>query len=102
MKIGYNIKISSPFPSDLTKSGIAVFLCLGDKFDFASEKNRLEKKIAKLEEEFEKIGRKIDNQDFLSKAPKDVIENQHKKREMISKNRVKLIENMDKVKSFLK
>ncbi|MFH1904573.1 MAG: valine--tRNA ligase [bacterium] len=101
VKIGYNIKVSSPFPSDLTKSGIAVFLCLGDKFDFASEKNRLEKKIAKLEEEFEKIGRKIDNQDFLGKAPKDVIKNQHKKREMISKNRVKLIENLDKVKSFL-
>ena len=101
VKIGYNIKISSPFPSDLTESGIAVFLCLGDKFDFTSEKNRLEKKIAKLEEEFEKIGRKIDNQDFLGKAPKDVIENQQKKREMISKNRVKLIENLDKVKSFL-
>ncbi|MDO9464956.1 MAG: valine--tRNA ligase [bacterium] len=101
VKIGYNIKVSSPFPSDLTKSGIEVFLCLGDKFDFASEKNRLEKKIAKLEEEFEKIGRKIDNQDFLGKAPKDVIKNQHKKREMISKNRIKLIENLDKVKSFL-
>lgn len=101
VKIGYNIKVSSPFPSDLTKSGIAIFLCLGDKFDFASEKNRLEKKIAKLEEEFEKIGRKIDNQDFLGKAPKDVIENQHKKREMISKNRIKLIENLDRVKSFL-
>jgi valyl-tRNA synthetase len=54
VKIGYNIKVSSPFPSDLTESGIAVFLCLGDKFDFASEKNRLEKKIAKLEDEFEK------------------------------------------------
>ena len=102
VKIGYNIKVSSPFPSDVTKSGIAVFLCLGDKFDFASEKTNLKKKIAKLEGEFEKIGRKIDNQDFLRKAPKDVIANQQKKREMISKNRVKLIENLNKVKSFLK
>ncbi len=102
VKIGYNVKISSPFPSDVTKSGITVFLCLGDKFDFASEKTNLEKKIDKLEDEFEKIGRKIDNQDFLRKAPKDVIENQQKKRVRISENRIKLIENLDKVKSFLK
>ncbi len=42
--------------------------------DVTAEKDRLEKEITKVEKEISKISGKLNNQDFLEKAPDVVIE----------------------------
>lgn len=56
-----------------------VFVVLKDILDFESESNRLRKEISKLEKEFVVTQRKLSNEDFLQKAPSDVIEKEREK-----------------------
>jgi valyl-tRNA synthetase len=58
---------------------IEVFVILKDILDFESEANRLQKAIAKLEKEFGLTSRKLSNDDFLQKAPHEVIDKEREK-----------------------
>lgn len=58
---------------------IEVFVVLKDVLDFESEANRLQKELAKLEKEFGTTNRKLSNDDFLQKAPQDVIDKEREK-----------------------
>jgi len=49
---------------------------LGDVIDIDAEKGRLTKEIAKLDDEIGKIAKKLGNEQFLSKAPDDVVAEQ--------------------------
>jgi valyl-tRNA synthetase len=60
-------------------SNIEVFVVLKDILDFESEANRLQKEIAKLEKEFGLTNRKLSNDDFLQKAPHEVIDKEREK-----------------------
>lgn len=61
--------------------GDTVFaLPLGDVIDLDAEKARLAKDIAKLEDEIGKVDKKLNNEQFTSKAPESVIEDQRKRR----------------------
>jgi valyl-tRNA synthetase len=66
---------------------VEVFVLLKDVLDFDSESKRLEKELAKLEKEFGYTQKKLSNEDFLGRAPADVIE---KEREKGTRLRVKL------------
>ncbi len=56
-----------------------VFVVLKDILDFENESNRLQKEIAKLEKEFGLTHRKLSNDDFLQKAPHEVIDKEREK-----------------------
>lgn len=56
-----------------------VFVVLKDVLDFEGELNRLQKELSKLEKEFGVTHRKLSNEDFLRKAPPDVIEKEREK-----------------------
>lgn len=56
-----------------------VFVVLKDILDFESESKRLQKEIGKLEKEYGMTQRKLTNEDFLQKAPPDVIEKEREK-----------------------
>ena len=56
-----------------------VFVVLKDILDFESESNRLQKELAKLEKEFGLTHRKLSNDDFLQKAPHEVIDKEREK-----------------------
>jgi valyl-tRNA synthetase len=58
---------------------VEVFVILKDILDFDSESNRLQKELAKLEKEFGLTHRKLSNDDFLQKAPHEVIEKEREK-----------------------
>ena len=58
---------------------VEVFVILKDVLDFESESNRLQKELGKLEKEFGLTYRKLSNDDFLQKAPHDVIEKERDK-----------------------
>lgn len=72
--------------------GEAVFaLPLGDVIDIAVEKARLSKDIAKLSDEISKVDKKLNNEQFISKAPDEVIQEQRARRDE-AKDRRNLIE----------
>jgi valyl-tRNA synthetase len=55
-------------------------LPLGDVIDFAKERTRLEKELQKAESEIARVDAKLNNPDFVSRAPEDVIDEQKEKR----------------------
>ncbi len=57
-----------------------VALPLGDVIDFAKERTRLEKDLKKAREEIARFDAKLSNEQFVSKAPEDVLTEQREKR----------------------
>jgi valyl-tRNA synthetase len=53
---------------------------LGDVIDFAKERARLEKDLAKARSEIGKIDAKLGNPDFVSRAPEEIIDEQKERR----------------------
>jgi valyl-tRNA synthetase len=55
-------------------------LPLGDVIDFAKERARLQKELQKAEGEIARVDAKLNNPDFVARAPEDVIDEQKEKR----------------------
>jgi valyl-tRNA synthetase len=53
---------------------------LGDVIDFAKERVRLEKELKKAQEEIARFDDKLNNADFVARAPEEVIDEQKEKR----------------------
>jgi valyl-tRNA synthetase len=76
----------------------SVFVDLEGIIDFAKETRRLEKEINKLTVELTKVGRKLENEGFLNKAPADVIEKVRDKQSALLEKQQKLQMNLDRIK----
>ena len=74
----------------LVVGGTTVALALGDVIDLAAERKRLEKEIAKADQELAKIAGKLNNAAFVAKAPPEVIEEQRERSEETTRARTKL------------
>jgi valyl-tRNA synthetase len=57
-----------------------VALPLGDVIDFAKERARLEKDLKKAQDEIARFDAKLSNEQFVSKAPEEVLAEQREKR----------------------
>jgi valyl-tRNA synthetase len=57
-----------------------VALPLGDVIDFARERQRLEKDLKKAQDEIARFDAKLGNEQFVAKAPEEVLEEQRAKR----------------------
>ncbi len=55
-------------------------LPLGDVIDFDKERQRLEKELKKAQDEIARFDAKLNNEQFVAKAPEDVLEEQRGKR----------------------
>ncbi|HTO41797.1 MAG TPA: valine--tRNA ligase [Rhizomicrobium sp.] len=55
-------------------------LPLGDVIDFAKERARLEKELKKAQDEIARFDAKLSNEQFVSRAPEDVLNEQREKR----------------------
>jgi valyl-tRNA synthetase len=77
-----------------------VFVFLEGIIDFSQEAQRLEKEIAKLEAELGANFRKLNNEDFLNKAPADVVEKVREKHDALLEKQQKLQNNLDKIKAI--
>jgi valyl-tRNA synthetase len=81
-------RLASAEPSDALPSGSAQFvlgeatvaLPLGDVIDFAKERTRLEKELKKAEDEIARFDAKLNNEQFTSRAPEEVLTEQREKR----------------------
>jgi valyl-tRNA synthetase len=76
----------------------SVFVDLEGIIDFAKETQRLEKEINKLSIELTKVGKKLDNEGFLNKAPADVIEKVRDKQSALLEKQQKLQMNINRIK----
>jgi valyl-tRNA synthetase len=65
-------------------------LPLAGVIDIAVEKARLEKEVAKLDGEIAQIDKKLGNEQFVAKAPEEVIEEQKQRREAAVERRAKI------------
>ena len=59
---------------------IVAALPLGDVIDLAKERTRLEKELQRAQAEIAKIDAKLENADFMARAPEDVVEEQRERR----------------------
>jgi valyl-tRNA synthetase len=81
-------RLTSAKPADALLKGSAQFvlaeatvgLPLGDVIDFAKERARLEKELKKAEDEIVRFDAKLNNEQFVSRAPEDVLTEQREKR----------------------
>ncbi len=67
------------FAAGAVVGNMEVFVVLKDILDFESESKRLQKELSKLEKEMGTTQRKLRNEDFLRKAPSEVIEKEKEK-----------------------
>lgn len=76
-------------------NGFEIYIPLGELVDVASEIERLKAELAKTDEEIARANGKLNNQGFINKAPKDLVENEKKKLEKFVELRQKIQENLN-------
>ncbi len=97
-----SIKIDTgytPDPSDASAviPELEIFMPLKELIDIDKEKERLEKEINKIRTELEKIDKKLKNENFISKAPGEIIEKERNKRSEYNDILEKLETNLNKL-----
>lgn len=88
-------------PKDAVSSvvpGIEIFLPLEDLIDKEKEIERLLKEKEKYEKEVERVVKKLSNEGFISKAPKNVIEEEKEKQAKYQEMLDKIIERLNALK----
>ncbi|MBU1625975.1 class I tRNA ligase family protein, partial [bacterium] len=79
---------------------IEVFIPLGEVIDISEEKSRLLKEISKLDKELEFEGKKLQNANFLSRAPEHIIEKVKKTHEQLLEAKNKLLSALEKLEKL--
>jgi valyl-tRNA synthetase len=81
--------------------GASIFVSLEGIIDFSKEAGRLEKEIKKLGTELSAVAKKLNNEDFLTKAPDHVVEKVKEKHGVLFEKQQKLQSNLDKIIKIL-
>jgi valyl-tRNA synthetase len=96
-----NQKAKRPKSSATAVVGAAtIFVPLEGVIDFDVEAQRLDKEINKLTKELAAISKKLQNQNFLNKAPQDVVEQVKAKHERLQEKQQKLESHLDRIKDL--
>jgi len=96
LKVGTGIK-KPEYSATGILEGIEIFIPLKDIINISEEAIRLEKKLNKINNEFNVICKKINNNDFLSRAPKDIVKKERDKADELRDIKERLENNL---KSF--
>jgi len=75
-------------------NGFEVYVPLEGLIDIAVERLRLEREIVRLEQTLENLDRRLQSLDFRSKAPKEVVEREERKKQDFEANLEKLKSNL--------
>ncbi len=80
--------------------GATIFVPLEGIIDFARERERLGKELAKIDKELASVAKKLQNHDFLAKAaPEIVVKVRDQQQELLDKQR-KIRVNLDKIREY--
>jgi len=80
---------------------VEIFLPLKGVIDFAEEERRLKKEINKILKDLAKGTKKLSNEDFLKKAPKDILEREKVKARDLKAKQEKLVKSLDRIKKLI-
>ncbi|MDY0150517.1 MAG: class I tRNA ligase family protein, partial [Kiritimatiellia bacterium] len=80
---------SKPMPSVITPLG-TLFMSLEGHVDVEAERRRLTGQLAKIEQDLEASGKRLDNVDFVSRAPAEVVEQARIRKRQLQEKRNKL------------
>jgi valyl-tRNA synthetase len=89
----------TPDPTDASAviSELEIFMPLKELIDIEKEKARLEKELHKIRGELDRIDKKLKNENFISKAPSDIIDKERNKRSEYTDILEKLEINLNKL-----
>ncbi|MGV8074332.1 MAG: valine--tRNA ligase [Syntrophobacteraceae bacterium] len=91
-----------PFAAGAILGKVEIYVLLRDILDFDSELQRLQKELVKVEKEFSLTQKKLSNEDFLGKAPPDVIEKEREKAARFGEKIEKLHHQYERIDSLRK
>jgi valyl-tRNA synthetase len=78
-----------------------VFVMLEDIIDFSREQARLEKEIGKLNKDLSGMNRKLNNADFLEKAPPEVVDGVREKHAAVLEKQLALEATLERLKAMM-
>jgi valyl-tRNA synthetase len=87
-----------PGSMQLLVRGEIVAMPLKGVIDFAAERARLDKEMAKVESDIKRLDAKLGNADFLAKAPEELVEGEREKRDEAEDRRRKIVEALERLK----
>ena len=93
----FSEEIEKSITATAVVQGTELFILLADLIDIDKEKNRLRKEIQRLEGLEKSISTKLDNPDFVKKAPEAVVNNEKEKLINIRESLSKIIDNYQKL-----
>ena len=98
-----SLKVSAPAgrPENAATAiagGVEIFVPLEGLINFEEEKRKLEKEREKVIKEIEAVQKKLSNEDFLARAPKEVIEKDRARVEEFLQKKSKLEEGLARIK----
>ena len=79
--------------------GEVAALPLKGVIDFAAEKARLDKEIAKADADIKRVDAKLSNEKFVANAPEEIVEEEKDKREAALARKAKLVEALERLKN---
>jgi valyl-tRNA synthetase len=80
--------------------GATLFVPLEGIIDFDKETMRLEKEINKLLKELKAVSKKLENENFLNKAPREVVEQVRAKHSGLEEKQQKLQSNLERIREI--
>lgn len=80
--------------------GVEVFLHLEGLIDLEEEEFRLLKEIKKLDKELEKIEAKFSKEDFVLKAPEEIVEKETDRKESLLEKKAKLEDGLSRIRGI--
>ncbi|MEJ5348608.1 MAG: valine--tRNA ligase [Desulfosoma sp.] len=83
-------------------AGVETYVILEGVLDYESETKRLDKEIGKIQKELEGTRKKLANEDFLKRAPADVVEKEKEKAERLGEKLVKLKANKQRMEALVR
>lgn len=93
------INVASEAPAEKSLSaltnGINIYVPISGLIDVEKESKRLEGELARVEKELKRVNTKLSNEQFLNKAPADVVEKEQKIRRELIDQRTKIIERQE-------
>jgi valyl-tRNA synthetase len=80
---------------------VEIFLPLKGVIDFAEEEKRLKKEIGKTMKDLDSVNKKLSNEDFLAKAPEDIIEKEKVKAGDLKEKQEKLEKGLNRIRELV-